>query len=104
MDWYRVSFDEQRLYRNVAPPGRAAWGDALEWARIIRVCYQVGDFIDPDEIYLFSDERPESYLIPLSADGGKELFDEILRRQLLPGDLALQAMLTPETLVCWPEH
>ena len=104
MDWYRVSFDETHVYRNVAPPGREAWADASEWARIIRVCFKAGDFLDPDELYLFTDERPDSYLIPTTADGGRELFDEIIRRQLLPGDLALPAMTTPEKLVCWPEN
>jgi hypothetical protein len=102
MEWYRVSFDETYIYREAAPPGGEAWRDELAWARIIRVCFKAGDFLDPDEIYLFTDDRPESYLIPTSAEGGSALFGALIERKLIPADEAIEAMSKPDELVCWP--
>ena len=102
MEWYRVSFDETNIYRRAAPPGREAWQDELAWKRVVRVCFKAGDFLDSDEIYLFADDRPESYLIPTLADGGKELFDELIERKFIPADGAIEAMNKTGELFCWP--
>jgi hypothetical protein len=80
--WYHVSFDEDYIYRNVNPPDREGWNDKLQWKDIIRICYHPGDFLEPDELYIFINEREESYLIPLEADGAPELWGEIIERKL----------------------
>lgn len=43
---------------------------------------------------------PESYAIPLAADGTAALVGELIRRDLFDGDLAIQAS-SAEGLFCW---
>jgi len=63
--WYRVTFDRAGLARDVSPPGGEPWQDRLAWDAIVRVCLDMGDFPDPDTLYLFSRDRPQSDAIPL---------------------------------------
>ncbi len=102
MDWYHVSFDEQSIRRRVEPPGREPWEDDLLWADIERVCFKTGDLYTSDEIYIFTRRRPESYLIPTEAEGGRELMDEIVRRKLFDAELMIEAVQTSDELFCWP--
>lgn len=55
-----------------------------------------------DEIYVFTTQRPESYLIPTEAKGGGELWSEIMRRKLFDPELAIKAVTSIDTLYCWP--
>ena len=73
--WYHVSFDKEYIYRKVDPPGGEGWNDKCRWDDIIRICFQPGDFLQTDEIYIFTSEREESYLIPIDADGGHLVLD-----------------------------
>jgi hypothetical protein len=101
--WYQVSFDDRAVYRNVAPPGSQPWSDACTWEKIVRVCFRTGSLFESDEVYIFSSEREESYLIPTEAGGGRELVDELMRRGLFPAELMLEAMATEGQLFCWPD-
>ena len=102
--WYHVSFDDEFIYRNVNPPDRQGWSDKLRWEDIIRICYQPGDFLEPDELYIFTNEREESYLIPLEAEGVSELWGEIIERNLFDAKLAIELASKSEGLYCWPEE
>jgi len=55
-----------------------------------------------DEIYVFTTQRPESYLIPTEAKGGSELWSEIIRRGLFGPELAIKAASSVEGLFCCP--
>lgn len=101
--WYHVSFDEEYIYRKVDPPGSEGWNDKCRWEDIIRICFQPGDFLQTDELYIFTSEREESYLIPLEADGGLELWGEIIDRNLFDAELAIKVATGLEGLHCWPE-
>ena len=102
--WYHVSFDEEKIYRETNPPNGEGWKDELYWKDIIRVCFKVGeDLFDNDEIYIFTDKRDESYLIPTMADGGSELWGEIIHRELFDAELAIKLATGLEGLHCWPE-
>jgi len=101
--WYHVRFDDHGVYRNVAPPGKEAWGDQFAWSDVVRVCFEAGDFLEPDSLYVFVRQRPESYAIPLEAEGGQALLDELIRRRLFPAELAIRAATATEGLLCWPE-
>ena len=103
-NWYHVKFDETTVYRKVHPPGREEWSDQLEWVDIIRICFKPGDVFTPDEIYIFTNKRPESYLIPIEADGGLELWHEIIHRNLFPAKLAIKVATLTEGVFCWPEE
>lgn len=103
MEWFQVAFDEAAITLEVTPAEREAWSARIEWARIIRVCFKTGDyFYTCDEIYIFTDERPESYLIPMEAVGAEDLWSEIMRRELFSAALAIEAASTTDKLFCQP--
>ena len=101
-DWFEVTFDDHEVKLSVNPPKRLSWRAQIKWDRIIRVCFKAGDLYVPDEIYIFTDERPESYLIPTEANGGSSLWDEIIRRRLFEAELAIEAMTSTGRVFCWP--
>jgi len=101
--WYHVSFDGEYIYRNVDPPDREGWDDKLSWEDIIRICYHPGGFLETDELYIFTNEREESYLIPLEAYGAPGLWGEIIERNLFDADLAIKLVSKSDGIYCWPE-
>jgi hypothetical protein len=101
-DWFRVRFDDSAIGLYVNPPQRASWDAQIEWQRIIRVCFNAGDLYEQDEIYIFTNERPESYLIPMEADGAGELWNEIIRRKLFDAEVAIEAASSTNKLFCCP--
>jgi hypothetical protein len=102
-EWFRIQFDEATISLCVNPPNRSAWAAQISWDRIVRVCFNAGDLENPDEIYIFTDERPESYLIPIEASGGDALWDEIIHRKLFDAEVAIKAMSSINTLFCCPD-
>lgn len=103
-EWYTVSFDDTYVYRDVRPLGGDAWKDNFKWKDIIRVCFQTGDLYSSDELYIFVTGRKESYLIPMEADGGLELWGEIIDHGLFDSKLAIKiATVSEQGLFCWPE-
>jgi len=103
-DWFNVTFDDASIELKVNAPMRESWQVEIRWNRIIRICFKTGDFLASDEIYIFSDERTESWLVPMEANGGSELWDEIIRRSLFDPELAIKAAASVEDkLFCWPK-
>jgi len=103
-EWYNLSFDDISVYRDVRPPGGEAWKDRFEWKDIIRICFQTGDLYSSNELYIFVTDRKESYLIPMEADGGLELWGEIIDHGLFDAELAIKiATVSEQGLYCWPE-
>src|SRR5262249_3245926 len=100
--WYHVRFDASGITRDVRPPQKAAWQDQIAWQDIARVCFKTQEFYESDEIYIFTRQRPESYLIPTEAIGGQALLQELIHRGLFDAELAIQAMSTTNELFCWP--
>ena len=100
--WFHVRFDDWGVTRNVSPPDGKAWVDAFAWADVFRVCFRSGQFLEPDEYYVFTATRAESFVIPMGAAGASEFADELYRRGLFPADKAIEAMMTEGTLTCWP--
>lgn len=102
-DWFKTSFDDRWITLDVCPPGNDPWQARIEWARIIRVCFKTGDLLESDDIYIFTDERPESYLIPTEAAGGLDLWNEMVRRGLFDAELAIRAASSTGELFCDPD-
>ncbi len=101
--WYHVKFDNKVISRDVRPPNGKSWSDSVFWSKIIRICFKTSDdFTGSDEIYIFTSEREESYLIPTEADGGSELWGEIISRGLFDAELAIKLAATSGELACWP--
>jgi hypothetical protein len=103
-DWFKTSFDEHGITLDVSPPGSKHWRARIEWARVVRVCFKTGDFLESDDIYIFTDERPESYLVSTEAAGGLDLWNEIIRRGLFHAEIAIRAASsTGNELFCDPD-
>jgi hypothetical protein len=100
--WFFVTFDDQAIHVRAQPPGRTAWSQDVAWDSIIRICFKAEDLYVSDGIYIFTRERPESYVIPTEALGGAELWSEILRRKLFDARLAIEAAGSTGGLYCWP--
>ena len=100
-DWFKVTFDSKKIILNVNPPENDAWDDEIVFERIIRVCFNAQGYLQQDEIYIFTDERPESYVIPMEAKGASDLFNELIERKLFDAQLAIEAA-AGEGLYIWP--
>ena len=80
--WYHVTFDDKSIYRDVKPPNSESWNDRLYWKDIVRVCFNPEtEYFETDELYIFTSKREESYLIPIEADGGVELWNELIEKK-----------------------
>jgi len=101
-EWFTVRFDDTTIALQVNPPGAIAWQATIAWERIIRVCFEAGDQFESDTVYIFTDERPESYVIPIEADGGQALWFEILKRNLFDAEMAIEAAMATNKLLCSP--
>ncbi|MDF1539772.1 MAG: hypothetical protein P1Q69_12800 [Candidatus Thorarchaeota archaeon] len=103
-EWFHVTFDDSKIHIHVEAPGLEEWKASISWSEIIRVCFKTGDFTSPDDIYIFINSRPESYLIPTDANGGADLWGEFINRGLFDAELAIKAATSPEdSLFCRPE-
>ncbi len=103
LDWFHVTFDDTHIHLDVRPPKRDPWKDRVAWSDIDRVGLELTDLWLSDDLYIFASDRPESRLIPMEADGGQELWFEIMDRGLFPHAKALDAMCQAQGLFFWPE-
>lgn len=102
-EWFLVEWDDREVRMNVNPPGKKPWKQGFLWEHIIRICYSAEGLETSDGIYIFTSERPESYVIPVEASGGSELWGEILNRGLFDARLAIKASTSTGGIFCWPE-
>jgi hypothetical protein len=101
--WFHVKFDHETIYIQRNYPNGDKFEDNLNWKDIIMVMFETTDtFWTSDNIYLFSVHRPESYVVPTEADGGLDLWGEILQRKLFDAELAIKAASTNGELFMWP--
>lgn len=102
-EWYVVTFDQNKAYRNARPPGATPWADSFAWADVIRVCYEPSeDLMTSDTFYVFTKERPESYAIPLEAGGATALWGAILKRGLFDAETSIKISTGQLGFSCWP--
>ncbi|MBE0526598.1 hypothetical protein E4H12_15995 [Candidatus Thorarchaeota archaeon] len=103
MKWFEVSYDAENITISRRKLLVLKSVKMIPWARIIRICFLAGDQIRFDEVYIFTDERPESYVIPLDAYDGLQLWNEIIKRGLFDAELAIKAAsASSDELLCWP--
>jgi hypothetical protein len=99
--WFRVRFDEEDVYIEANPPGRAPWAQRFAWAFVERILFRAEGFEVSDGIYVFIRGRAESFVIPIEASGS-ELWSEIIRRGLFDGELAIAASTSTGGDYWWP--
>lgn len=102
-NWFSVTWDDEYIYRSVSPPGNDAWSDKLKWEDIERICFEATDYMYPDDIYFFTTERPESYVVPTEAKGGSDLWAMVIEKRLFDAELAIKAAASSGGLFCWPD-
>jgi hypothetical protein len=101
-EWFFVTFNDEGVHMQAEPPGKPAWSQEFAWNTVVRVCFKAEGMFVSDAIYLFTTDRPESYVIPTEAHGGGELWSEVLRRKLFDATLAIEAASSTGGLYCWP--
>jgi hypothetical protein len=103
--WFTVAFDDERVTLDVRPPGEAPSVASFRWSEITRICFKPEDFTISDGIYIFTTQRPESFVVPVEAKGGEVFWNKVIERGLFPGELAIQAATSREgALLCWPSQ
>ncbi len=103
MKWFEVDYDAESITISRRKLLLLRTNTEISWFRIIRICFLAGDHIKFDEVYIFTDERPESYVIPMDAYGALQLWGEIIERGLFDAELAVKAASASSgELLCWP--
>ena len=103
--WFHVSFDQDVIDIHIHPLGGDESHARVAWDEIIRICFKPANFLDSDEILIFTKTQEKSYLIPLDADGASALWNEILARDLFDAELAIElASSTDGRFHCWPQE
>lgn len=100
--WYHVTFDIDTVEVSAEPPGRRPWTQRFSWDSIERIVLKVEGELMSDGIYVFTSERPESFVIPMDAEGGPEFWNEVLQRGLFDAELAIQAATSVQGTFVWP--
>lgn len=100
--WFVVTLDDRSIRLEVSPPGREPWQADIPWDSVARVCFEAEGPLDSDSLYVFTSMRPQSWVIPVEAAGGRQLLDELIRRDLFAASLAIEAMQAHHGLFCWP--
>ena len=103
MDWYRVQCNDSACTLDVRPPGSEPWTARFAWSDIVRVCFEVGDFMASDTFYVFVEGREASYAIPSEGVGASELAGCFERQGLFPVEVLLEAMKGEDgAITCFP--
>jgi len=101
--WFVIECDDALVTLRVSPPGKDPWTQAFPWSSIVRVCFRGEGVGDSDTLYVFTTQRPESYVIPTEGRGGPAFFGALVERGLFPRDLFAKAMgSTGGATYCWP--
>lgn len=100
-DWFRVTYDDHGVTLDVTPRHREPWRQSFAWSSVVRVCFKP-EYPISDGIYIFTRERPESYVIPVECVGGVALLDQLIARGLFAAEVAIEAASATEGLFCWP--
>jgi hypothetical protein len=69
-DWFSVTFDDERVMISAEPPGKERWEQSFFWSEVIRVCFRSEGLLASDGLYVFTSQRPESFVIPIESPGG----------------------------------
>ncbi|MGO9116738.1 MAG: hypothetical protein ACLQPD_03905 [Desulfomonilaceae bacterium] len=100
--WFTVEWNDDIVELDVRPPGSNPWTAQFRWSDIECVCLMVEDYICSDGLYIFTSLRPESWVVPTEAKGGRDFLYELIRRELFDAELAARAATATGGLFCWP--
>jgi hypothetical protein len=103
-EWFVARFDDHAIHLLVHPPNQAAWEQRIAWEQITRICFRTGRWPASGHMFLSTSEKPDGYLIPIDADGGKALWSEIRVRGLFSNAMAYEAVGVFDELFCSPRR
>jgi hypothetical protein len=67
------------------------------------ICFKSEGLFASDGVYVFTSQRPESFVVPTEATGGAAFWGKVVERGLIPPELAIKAATLPEgAMECWP--
>jgi hypothetical protein len=100
--WFFVTFDEFTVNIRANPPDGKGWEQSFLWSTVERVCFKDEGLYQSDGIYVFTSERPESFVIPTEANGANEFFGALVGRGLfLANIMAMAVSSTDGSFYCW---
>ena len=98
-----MTFDEMRVTLRASPPRSRPWEQTFAWSEVTRICFKSEGKTASDGIYVFTAQRPESFVIPIEAKGGADFWGQVVKRGLFPEDRAISAASSSDgTMTCWP--
>lgn len=57
-EWYHVRINDSEIHLEVSRPGRVAWQADILWPDIVRVPFKTEGFLQSDNWYIFTSNRP----------------------------------------------
>ena len=101
--WFFVSFDDVTVHVKAQPPGRDAWEQSFPWSAIERVCFKDEGIYASDGLYIFTNLRPESFVIPTEGNGGEAFFAALHAKGFFPTEIFSAAISSTDGgTYCWP--
>jgi hypothetical protein len=101
--WFKSWFDDKTIYLEAKSDNVTIKKEQLLFENINRVCFS-WDPKATDGIYVFTNDRENSHVVPLMSPGSDELVEELIKRGLFSKELIIEADRSKkrETTTCQP--
>ena len=99
---FSVTWDDVYVRIESSPPNRLNVVEKFKWLDIEKICMEAKSKKLSDEIYFFTSDRLEAYIVPVEATGGHKLLEMLIIRKLYDAQLAKNAIASVEGLYWWP--
>ncbi|RMG24233.1 MAG: hypothetical protein D6732_23930 [Methanobacteriota archaeon] len=99
--WFCCSLAEDGVHLSVNRPDNDHWDASFSWKQITKVCFKATDIYSVDVIRIYLDDGTH-YDIPLEAEGGYNLWEQLIDRGLFDSELAAQLRFAENEIRCWP--
>ncbi len=99
---FSVTWDDEFVRIESTPPKRYTVIEKFKWLDIEKICMEAKSKKLSDEIYFFTADRLEAYIVPVEATGGRKLLEMLIIKKLYDANLAKNAIASVEGLYWWP--
>jgi hypothetical protein len=99
---FSVTWDDNCVCIESNLPNRIKAIEKFKWADIEKICLEAKSKKLSDEIYFFTTDRLEAYIVPVEATGGHRLLEMLIVKKLYDANLAKSAIASVEGLYWWP--
>jgi hypothetical protein len=101
-NYFCVTWDDVYVCIESKLPNRIALTESFKWQDIEKICLEAKSKKYSDEIYFFTSDRLEAYIVPVEANGGHRLLEMLIVKKLFDAQLAKNAISSAEGLFWWP--